>query len=253
MIRPFKNLYNIEKLDNYNELINCLKEYIKISEKYILEKETLYSETYEGVCSLFATSIIEYAKEWYDNVIMGHFHSASMINRGIIENYVCFKLISEYRQEELWKYWLIHSFNHIPYIFGEKEMPLDIKGYFNFICDKINIDKEFLDKYIHKNYGWAYKFTKKFSFYNLCKLIDKRIYNDYRIVCEYVHGTNVLQKRTPFMFNVSLLSMFSMLVVYLDLFIVSYCVENLDSYYVVLRDALYDIIKEEMNKGIVLS
>ena len=70
----------------------------------------------------------------YDNILIGHFDSARMIIRAMIENNVHLDILFNNPEEELWKYYLIQSFNDY-----EKYGKNTIKEF----CKLTKIDKEF--------------------------------------------------------------------------------------------------------------
>jgi len=58
---------------------------------------------------LLSTSFFTILPTSLSSFVLGHFNEAYMIIRTVIENYVCFKIILEYKEKELWKYWIVHS------------------------------------------------------------------------------------------------------------------------------------------------
>ena len=69
----------------YKHELSLLKKLILITEKGIggiLPKDTW---CYEGICHLFASSIVSHARMAYDNMLLGHFDAANMVLRALIE------------------------------------------------------------------------------------------------------------------------------------------------------------------------
>ena len=161
-------------LCEYTKEMELLKRLIKISEKAVASKEQYNIWTHEGICFLFARSIVSYAKMAYDNMILGHYDATFMIIRTIIENNVCLDIIQSYAEKELWKYYLVQSFRNSLLCSGKKLIDGE-KDLLEEMYIEHAIEEEFTKKsrkddsrkpyaYIEKNYGWTYKINQNFSF-----------------------------------------------------------------------------------------
>lgn len=171
----------------YNHEMELTRQLIEICSKAIYRKSR-FDFTYEEVCYRFAKSIISYAEIAYNNMVLGHFNAFGMIERVLIENIVCMDIIVNHEKEELWKYYLIQSFNDY-----EKYGKNIIKEF----CKLTKIDKEFFykpknkrKKFIDIKYGWTYKINRDFTFRGLCNLVDKNEYKYYKWHSIYSHGTS---------------------------------------------------------------
>ena len=162
--------------------------------------------------------MIEYAKAAYDNMLLGHLKAANILNRTFIENYVCLKLIMKYKDENLWKYWMVHSCYNTPRKYGADALPARIENHFSEMCLRLEIESDFLEKkIIERDYGWIWKIGHNFNFRELCNNIDPRIYEDYRMMCEFTHGTSLFQKMNSFTMESSIINMLSIVYLYLYL------------------------------------
>lgn len=241
---------NEEKLDDISQLIKLLHGFIIISDDIISLKENLEVESYDGACYLFAKSIMNYIKGAYDNFVLGHFNEAYLIIRTVIENYVCFKIILEYKEKELWKYWIVHS----EYI-SSKKFRHGISEYsrekISILGAQFKLEVDFLSKGIENNYGWLYKIKhESFSFRKVCNLLKKDhvdYYLDYAIACESTHGTALNEKLDTYLFNEKMWAMLSVLVLYIQYLMETYCVEELPFEYFEIKEMIYDYFDEKIN------
>ena len=92
-------------LIEYSRELELIRNFINASENCILNKIENNMLSYNGVCFLFAKSIIDYSKMTFDNFILGHFNSTSMITRALLENYIFLNIMLNHEKEELWKYY----------------------------------------------------------------------------------------------------------------------------------------------------
>lgn len=191
----FGNEINQASLSEFSHEIALIKQFIELSEKYISNKKVNTILSYESVCYLFAKSIIDYSKMVYDNFVLGHYNSASMIIRTMIENYVCLVLIKKYKKEELWKYYLISSYKSTLKKTHSKNKEIDE------MIQYLSIDSEFIEKSVNNiflidmKYGWIYKIYKGkyYSFRTLCKLANIK-YTDFVLMSDYSHGLDIFLK-----------------------------------------------------------
>ena len=188
-------------LDHRREL-KLLKELIEITEKSVGRKKADDTFSFEGVCYLFAQSIVGYAKTAFDNMLLGHFEVTFMVCRALIENNVCLDILIQHEDEELWKYYLIQSYTNV--MRRSKTRKKEYKKTLDELCESYHISEEFRRKQkqndgsykalIDKNYGWTYKINENFSFAGLCKLVDPVDYHDFQFMSMFSHGTNVYNK-----------------------------------------------------------
>lgn len=237
----------------YDKELKLLKQLIILVREYLEEKEHSSLLSYEGVCYLFADSIIGYAEMAYDNMVLGHIDAANMIIRAIIENMVCLNIIMEYEEKELWKYWLTQSM-YKALIPEKKYNTLKKQEILKEFYDNFNIEKEFLKKhpderdkraYIERNYGWAYKVNNnKFSFNALCDLKKEYRYTDFGWASIYTHGTSIYTKLLKSVFEEQVYNMISCLVYNLNMLASNYMKEMIGFDYVEISEELKNIFEQ---------
>lgn len=236
----FGNTNNQIILCDYTRELVKLKQFINISETYILKKKE-NNLNYESVCYLFAKSIIDYSKMAFDNFVLGNFNSASMITRCIFENYVCLTLIFKHQDQQLWKYYLAYTFKQTIKINKNPNWKE-----FNDFCKEFKIGDDFTKKrngktaFIDIKYGWTFKIynDKHFTFQGLCKLANIK-YDDFTFMSKYSHGTDYFLKiegmlSTPHHVG----EVISCIYVYLYQLITLYCPEYIDSNFDKLSDEI---------------
>ena len=226
----FLNDFRAVSIMEYNEETEMLKQLIIFADEYLTKKQCTDTFSYEGVCYLFAESIVEYSKMAYDNMILGHYDAANMINRTILENNVCLNIIMENQSSELWKYWLVHSIYKS--LIPEKEYDTsEVQEMLKEIYENYTIDEEFLEKhldkkdkraYIEKEYGWTYKINTNFSFKGLCDLRKEYLYSDFKMMSAFAHGTSVYYKINKSVFHGTVMNMLSCLYYNMQFFIKEY-------------------------------
>lgn len=199
---------NIFYIYKCKEELKDLKDMLEIIEKAILKNEPLNLMTYEGICFLFIRSIISYKKMAYDNLLLGHYETANMIFRCIVENRVCLDVMRKYNEKELWKYYLIKTCWDVLAASGKDLSEEHFKAIEN-LCKEYNVESEFIVKskkgksqkpyaYIEKSYGWTYKVgNKNFNFAGICKLVDIQNYEEFKYMSMYSHGTSLYFKMRP--------------------------------------------------------
>lgn len=109
MEKFISNISNFEVLDDHKGLISTMYEFIQIIDEDILKEEFKTNYTYEGSFYLIMKSIVQYAKEAFNNILDGNFYTLGAINRVIVENHIYLYLIKKYKEERVWAYWIIHS------------------------------------------------------------------------------------------------------------------------------------------------
>lgn len=192
---------NAAIISEYSRELALLRRLIKMAENAVETTEDRNTWSYEGICQMFANSVVSYAKMAHDNMILGHLNATNMVLRVLIENSVFFELIYCNEKEELWKYYMVQSYRDTV-IRGHEGATLKDLDFWEDMCQRYNIDKEFLEKgkrkraYIDENYGWTYKVNKKefFNFRGLCNLVDTKEYLGFELMSQYSHGTSIATK-----------------------------------------------------------
>lgn len=226
----FCNDYKSVVLCEYTKELFLLKEFIEISEKAVRCKENSSWHSYEGICYMFARSVIEYAKMAYDNIILGHFFATHMIIRTMIENNVCLDIIFNDEKEELWKYYFVQSYRD-SVIQAKEGLSQKDKEFILQMYSDYGIDSEFYEKrggrkpYIDLKYGWTYKVNlkKEFSVKGVCNLVNAGDYDDFRMMSEYSHGTSIYQKMGGSISIEHIMSMISSIYVGLYRLVTMFC------------------------------
>lgn len=247
----FKDGRNQCKVEEYNAIFSMLYDYISVIESIVTKKKCNQTDCFEGVCYLFAESIVAYGKASFDNLVLGHFHVSNMVNRTILENFVCLNIISQFKEFDLWKYWIIHSFYNAGKKVGINGVPDELKGKFGEMCKRYDIETDFLEFAVKKNYGWTYKINKNFTFEGMCKLIEKYHYEDFKFESDYVHGSSLFQKVVPYSLFGSVESVISILFTYMQYFIEFYCEDLLSTEYFKRREKIYTYFQNVFFDGSV--
>ena len=219
----------------YKHELSLLKKLILITEKGIdgiLPKDTW---CYEGICHLFASSIVSHARMAYDNMLLGHFDAANMVLRALIENSACFEVIYLYEEDELWKYYLVQSYRDtiISPKHGTSEKD---RRFLDDMYQRYDIGADFLEKgdkkkaYIDMPYGWTFKINKNFNAKGLCSLLEhgEGEYHGFQLMSPYSHGTSL---RNMLSYSSSMDQIMSMLAsIYISLFrlVYLYCMDKID-------------------------
>lgn len=240
-INLFRNKTYLWKVDELQPLLDLLCKYIESIDEMVEKNKCDKTDSYEGTCYLFAKSIMEYAKASMDNLLLGHFKISSIINRIILENYVCFELIYQYKEEALWKYWIIYSFYHSQDKFGKKDKKM-LKKFKDKMIKENKIEKIYFNKFINERYGWTFKVNDVFNFRGLCDLVDVFHYKDFIYESEYVHGVSLFQKENPFSLDGEVLNSITLLFVHLKYFAETYCSEDLHTDYFEVENKIIEII-----------
>lgn len=174
-------------------------------------------DTYEGCCMMWAKNIINYAKEAYNSVQIGNFVSFAMMQRCIVENYVCACFIKRYEEERLWEKWFLSSMqsslNLAKKLSGRGDKYEKVQMNINDLCHEKDMP-EVCD--LKSSYGWTSEIIKKKkpTFFDLCEYIDKSIYNDYQWLCDFSHGVNAVNKTYRFTFVESYMNLITNFVLY---------------------------------------
>lgn len=241
----FCDEYRALILLEHSKELDLLKELIEITEESIERKRCNDIFTFEGVCYLFAKSIVGYAKSAFDNMLLGHFDETFMIYRVIVENNVCLDILLQHEEKELWKYYLIQSYRDIAR--RSKTRRKEYLKTVDELCKSYHISKDFRKKrkqedgtykaFINEKYGWTYKINRNFSFAGLCKLVDPVDYHDFQFMSMFSHGTNVYNKIFKDASIERIFNLVSCLYYSLKRLVMMYSVDAVD-------EAFYDVIEE---------
>lgn len=258
----FRDKYREIVLLEFSHELALVKQMIETCEEAIRTREPADSWCYEGICYMFARSIIDYAKMAYDNMCLGHFYATHMIFRTMIENTICLDIIQRDTEHELWKYYMVQSYRNALKSTGgsirEKDAEFIEEMYLDY-----GINQEFYTKsrknnsqrpfaYIDKDYGWTYKINNNFSFAGLCNLVNEREYKDFKIMSMYSHGTAIHLKMDSFASMDYVFTMLSFFYYSLNRLTTLYCADAVSAEFeranVRLEHIIMKYIKEcEMN------
>ena len=222
LAKLFGNEINACRIDDCAQIADLVRKYITRIDKYIESFNPYKENHYKNTCYLFLRSIVDYAKASSDSFYLGHFSTTNIINRTIIENYVCLKALLQH--EILWKYWYVHSLYNTPlkYVDDPSEVDEKLIQIWKSKCDEYEVDPAFI-KIIRKDYSWVYPVCKDTNFKALCDIISPGTHSDYKMMCEFTHGTSFFQKEDPHTFISSQLNSLSILFTYVYLALVDYC------------------------------
>ena len=248
--------------DKYREVILCeyqrelvlIRQMIETVEEAVRLHKSIDTWTHEGICHMFAKSIVDYTKMAYDNMQLGHFYATHMIFRAIIENCVCLDVMKRHPEHELWKYYMVKSYRDALKSTGN-ETEEDEQIFLEGMYQDHRIEKEFYTKskkkdskksfaYIDKDYGWTYKINSNFTFSGLCSLIDQREYKDFKLMSMYSHGTAIHLMIGSFASMDHIFSMISFFYYILNRLVDLYCYETVDVAFAKASKKLERIIKK---------
>ena len=249
----FCDEYRALILLEYPKEIALVKQLIELAAAAVEKKKDSDTWSHNGICYMFAKSIVDYMKMSYDNLKLGHFYATQMIFRAIVENIVCLDVIQRNQEHELWKYYLVQSFRDSLKSFGEELNKREQKLLEEIYCSH-NIDDEFIIKskkkekqrpfaYIDRDYGWSYKINSDFTFSGLCKLIDQREYKDFKLMSMYSHGTSIHLKISGFASMDNMMNILSFYYYSLNRIVAMYCTKTIDPAFYKAIDRLDRIIE----------
>lgn len=234
----FCDEYRALILLEYPKEMVLVKQLIELAAAAVEKKKDSDTWSHEGICYIFAKSIVDYMKMSYDNLNLGHFYATQMIFRTIVENIVCLDVIQRNQKHELWKYYLVQSFRDSLKSFGKELDEREQKLLEEIYCNH-NIDNEFIIKskkkenqrpyaYIDRDYGWTYQINTDFTFSGLCKLIDQREYTDFKLMSMYTHGTSIHLKISGFASTDNMMNILSFYYYSLNRIVTMYCTKTID-------------------------
>lgn len=189
----------------------------------------------------------------YDNMLLGHFDAAYMVIRAMIENNVCLDIILNDEKEELWKYYLVQSYKNTVIRVDKDTRTKDIV-FLEDMYREFDIDEDFISRrgdkkpYIDTRYGWTYKINKNFNFSGLCSLVNKREYDDYKMMSGYSHGTSLYHKISGSLSMDNIMNMISSLYIGVYRLVTMYCWDSIDSEFDEITDEIEYIVYEYINK-----
>lgn len=236
-------------ISEYKRELALLRRLIKMTESAVETMENRETWSYEGICQMFATSIVSYAKMAHDNMVLGHLNAANMVLRVLIENSVFFELIYCNEEEELWKYYMVQSYRDTV-IRGHDGATLKDLDFWEDMCVRHNVDGEFLEKgkrkraYIDENYGWTYKLNKReyFNFREVCNLVDKSEYLGFELMSQYSHGTSIATKLSSSATEDKIMSMIVTVYIALYRLVTLYCWDRVDDSFDGVSETIEKII-----------
>ena len=233
-----KNLFGDEYkafvLCEYQKELALTKQLINIAEDAVQKQPVIDRWSHDGICHLFAKNIVDYSKMAYDNILLGHFHATNMINRSVLENCAFLDIIISHPDEELWKYYIVHSQgNAILKLSSKSNHEKEIE-----LCklyDLYDIDDDFYTKqtgrkkaYIREKYGWTYKINQNFSFSGICNLLSDAERIGFQMLSRYSHGTDIDLKIGSSIFVGDIMNMFVNLYIELYRMVTLYCWDTAD-------------------------
>ena len=158
-----------------------------------LKKFPLSISSYDDTKKYFMNKHIDYLKEAFSSLLLGNYNAYSCLMRIIIENYVSIELIKKYQKKELWKYWYLFSYQKALRSLDDSEKE-KIQDSFINLCKKYDVDIH--DLSIKNDYGWLKRIGKleKYNFFEVCKLVNQDIYQDYEHFSQSIHNNNYFSK-----------------------------------------------------------
>lgn len=243
----FCDEYRAVMMCEYTHELSLLQQLIKIADDCVAQKRTNNTFSFEGICYIFARSIVDYAKMAYDNLLLGHFYATNMITRTIVENNVCFDIILNDGKKELWKYYLVQSYkNSVTKPKGgmsDKSIEILKEMYTDLDIESTFIEMRGEKKpYIDLPYGWTYKINRRFNFEGVCDLVNKNDYNDFKMMSTYSHGTAIHLKISGMASMDHIMNMISSIYIGLYRLVTMYCWDCVDESFDVVTDEIESII-----------
>ena len=192
----------IEYVDDNKDIICQLKEILKIFGEINELASWKKKDDYSNGIYLWIQNFYQYAREAYNNLVIGNLYSFYSGIRTVLENRIYFEYILKYKQENLLEKWMKYS-----YIKFIQEFPEAKEKEKNELLEEFIFDEGINEKKVN-DYTWLKDlFSEKtyITIEKLCKKIDKmKLYKDYRDLSNYVHGQNHYVKTIPFTFYTSI-------------------------------------------------
>ena len=95
----FCDEYRAVVLCEYKSELALIRRMIEAVEESVKLQKPGNEWDYEGICYMFAKSIVDYVKMAYDNMQLGHFNVTHMIFRTALENCVCLDIIKHHPED----------------------------------------------------------------------------------------------------------------------------------------------------------
>lgn len=209
---------NLELVYEEKKLLKLVYELI-VSIETSLPKVGGNFDSYEGCCIIWAQNIVMYAKEAYNSARIGNFISFAMMQRCIVENYVCACFIKRYEEERVWQKWFLYSMISTSNLLRKSNGKVADNEQFQIDFNELYHESGISDECdLKAAYGWTSDIInkKRPTFFDLCEYIDKSIYNDYRWLCDFSHGVNAVNKVYRFTFVESYIHLITNFVLYLQ-------------------------------------
>lgn len=241
----FFDVSNCELVCEESEILESIYELLLVIEKIIHGLDGNFG-TYEGCCILWIKNIINYAKEAFNSAQLGNFVSFAMMQRSIVENYVCACFIKRYKEERLWEKWFVSSMASSSYMLNKltgnkgkyERAQLDIDKF----CVELGVS---IDWDVKSTYGWTSEILKKKrpTFLDLCNNINSNYYKDYRWLCDYAHGVTAINKIYRFTFIESYMYLLTTFVLYIQRSVEELIVDVVDQSYWNQKQIFWDKMK----------
>ena len=90
----FGDEYRALGLCEFQNELPIIKQLIKLAADAVKKQSTSNTSSHDGVCYMFARSVVDYLIMAYDNLLLGHFYATQMILRSVVENNICLNIPS---------------------------------------------------------------------------------------------------------------------------------------------------------------
>lgn len=181
------DIYNIEK-----EEFIALKQYMNYVQKE-LRNYKMFSYEYDSIKNLFMNKHLDYLNEAFSCLLLGNYNAFSCLMRIIIENYTSFILIKKYKNKNIWIDWYLFGVKKTLNMVSEPYRSKMLEKY-KKLCDIFKFDDNIFDNM--QSYGWLKRCIKlkNYSFKNVCKEIDYKVYADFEYLSSYIHNNDIISK-----------------------------------------------------------
>ena len=241
---------NCELVYEEQKILELIHELIRVIDKTVQGLDSNF-DTYEGCCNLWIKNIMCYAKEAFNSIQLGNFVSFAMMQRCIMENYVCACYVKRYEEEKLWEKWFVSSMistsDMLNKVTGDKgkykQLQLNIEEFCAEVGVSVNWD-------VKGTYGWTSEVInkKRPTFFDLCDNINSSYYKDYRWLCDYAHGVTAINKIYRFTFVESYISLLTTFVLYIQRSVEELIDDVVDQSYWNQKQMFWDAMKVLTNQ-----
>lgn len=148
--------------------------------------------------------VIDLITELFNSFVFGNLISVTAMTRSLIESCAYMMLFERYRSSDLALRWLLCSGIRVT-----REMDNDSRDAFLELVRKCCVGAELEPEEIIKRFSkggendWLFELIpkKRITFRDVCDhLEDADLYDDFRYVCSFVHGQDLITKMSPFTF-----------------------------------------------------